>query len=103
MSFTSIDHLADRMESHIEYNNNHYAHPYNWTYSGRVLVEQEGKAEMPLGARPIRSRTTRQVGRYRKATAVPYNQIRVAARQADASLFKCGKLKISGPSKTFGL
>ena len=39
MSFTSIDHLAERIESFIEYYNNHFAHPYNWTYSGRVLVE----------------------------------------------------------------
>jgi transposase len=39
MSFTSITHLTERIESFIKYYNTNYAKPYSWTYTGRVLVE----------------------------------------------------------------
>ena len=38
MSFESVDHLSDRLLNFIEYYNADWAHPYRWTYQGRVLV-----------------------------------------------------------------
>ena len=37
MSFTSLDALRDAILSFIEYCNTNLAHPYNWTFTGRVL------------------------------------------------------------------
>lgn len=39
MSFKSVDALCDRIERFIEYYNAILANPYNWTYTGRVLVK----------------------------------------------------------------
>ncbi len=39
ISYTSVDHLTERIESFIEYYNAAYAKVYNWTYTGRVLSE----------------------------------------------------------------
>lgn len=39
MSFPSLDALADAMLSFIDYYNATLAHPYNWTYKGRLLMD----------------------------------------------------------------
>ena len=39
MSFTSLDALEDAILSFIDYYNTTLAHPYNWTYTGRVLTD----------------------------------------------------------------
>ena len=38
MSFESVNHLTERLLSFIEYYNAGWAHPYRWTFQGRVLV-----------------------------------------------------------------
>ena len=38
MNFTSLDSLEDAILSFIEYYNAALAHPYNWTYTGKVLA-----------------------------------------------------------------
>jgi hypothetical protein len=38
MSFTSVDHLQDRIASFIEYYNRTLAKPYQWTYRGTLLA-----------------------------------------------------------------
>ena len=37
-SFTSLEHLEDKILQFIDYYNMTMAHPYRWTYQGRVLV-----------------------------------------------------------------
>lgn len=39
MSFASLDALEDAILSFIEYYNSTLAHPYNWTYTGKVLTD----------------------------------------------------------------
>lgn len=38
MSFTSIEHLEDRILAFIEYHNSTQAKPYKWTYQGKLLT-----------------------------------------------------------------
>ena len=38
MSFGSLESLSETILRFIEYYNSHLAHPYNWTYTGRVLA-----------------------------------------------------------------
>ena len=38
MSFTSLAALEDAIISFIEYYNETLAHPYKWTYTGKVLA-----------------------------------------------------------------
>lgn len=38
-NFTSVQHLCDKITQFIDYYNETLAHPYNWTYRGRVLCE----------------------------------------------------------------
>jgi len=37
MSFASLDALSDAILSFIDYYNAAHAHPYNWTYTAKVL------------------------------------------------------------------
>ena len=37
-TFTSVEHLTDKILQFIDYYNNTMAHPYRWTYQGRVLA-----------------------------------------------------------------
>jgi hypothetical protein len=39
ISFASIDALEDAILSFIDYYNETLAHPYNWTYTGKILAE----------------------------------------------------------------
>jgi transposase len=39
MSFDSLESLSESILRFIEYYNAHLAHPYNWTYTGRVLAD----------------------------------------------------------------
>ena len=40
MNFTSLDSLAKAILSFIDYYNATLAHPYNWTYTGKVLADK---------------------------------------------------------------
>lgn len=37
-SFCSVDYLQEQIVSFIDYYNENLAHPYNWTYSGKILA-----------------------------------------------------------------
>jgi hypothetical protein len=37
MSFPSVEKLEEAILKYIEYYNKNFAHPFQWTYSGKVL------------------------------------------------------------------
>lgn len=39
MSFDSVETLTEKVLAFIDYYNNYLAHPYRWTYTGRVLAD----------------------------------------------------------------
>jgi transposase len=41
--FRSVEELAERILAFMEHYNCHYAHPYEWTYTGKPLVSGDGR------------------------------------------------------------